>query len=373
MTEKMTIETVPKAPEGPLVFALDRDTATELATLVIGSVVLAASSSSSSVVNGTEPQSLRDVMERLTNAPSDGERQRLQDLATTIDQNVTFWIGASANRNMALFAIRKVLPVLQPDPRRLTAANLDPKRIAFMIVECARAEAPADFAEAVTNTLEQTNINVHILRTVILRSLEHLQRVALREWTERSFEASRTVVAPDLAPAMDLSRDAPNEGFGDRPPNLNVTLDEPISDVPAQVEVAAHAVPVTDTAAPSANGGLETELLEALTVRLSSREPGLLKQNMEVPEIYADPETATSRRHPERPHRRDGGGEARPELAPPPSQTAAPERKQSWAIRFGFLWLVALVAAGTALAALYYRGEMGAVAAALIDLFPSTR
>ena len=254
MTE-MTM-TVPETSEGQ-VLALEPDTATELATFVVGLVILVATPTSLPVAHDTEPQSLRDVVKRLRNAPSHGEQQRLRGLATTIDQNVTFWIGASSHRNAALSAIRHVLPALAPDPRRLKAADLDPKRIAFMVVQCARTEAPADFAEADTAALEQTSINVHILRTMILRSLEHLQRVALREWAERSFEASQTVGAPDAAPTMDLSHDPADDRSAEHPPNLNVALDEPISDVPMQV--GDDTAPVLDNSLPSAKGRLETE------------------------------------------------------------------------------------------------------------------
>ena len=67
-------------------------------------------------------------------------------------------------------AIRNVLPAIEPDPRHLAGANLDPRRIAFLVVERARVEAPADFAEATTNTPDQAEINVHVLQTMILRS-----------------------------------------------------------------------------------------------------------------------------------------------------------------------------------------------------------
>ena len=66
-------------------------------------------------------------------------------------------------------------------------------------------------------------------------------------------------------------------------------------------------------------------------------------------------------------------GEMRPELAAPPSETEPSKPKERSSIRFGFLWLVVVVAVGTTLAALFYRNELGAVAAALVDLFPSTR
>ena len=96
---------------------------------------------------------------------------------------------------------------------------------------------------------------------------------------------------------------------------------------------------------------------------------------MEVPDVYVAGETATEQFH----DAIQNGlaetivvGEARPEPATPRRQSKTLELRQRSGIRFGFLLLVGFVAVGTALAALYYRGEMGAVVDAL-DLFPSTR
>ncbi len=174
---------------------------------MVALVRVAAAPRSFPVDRGSEALSVRRVAERLRNAPSDGERRHLQDLTTTMVQNASFWIGASSKGNDVFSAIRNVLPTIEPDPRHLAGANLDPRRIAFLVVECARVEAPADFAEATTNTPDQAEINVHVLQTMILRSLEHLQRVALREWTERNFEARRSVRLSEAASPMELGPD----------------------------------------------------------------------------------------------------------------------------------------------------------------------
>ena len=187
---------------------------------MVALVRVAAAPRSFPVDRGSEALSVRRVAERLRDAPSDGERRHLQDLKTTMIQNASFWIGASSKGNDVFSAIRNVLPTIEPDPRHLAGANLDPRRIAFLVVECARVESPADFAEATTNTPDQAEINAHVLQTMILRSLEHLQRVALTEWSIRNFEARRSVRLSEPASPMELRLDPSNGGLGERPPKL---------------------------------------------------------------------------------------------------------------------------------------------------------
>ena len=207
---------------------LEHSTATELAAFVIALVTKAASPRPLAVDHGSEAQSVRSVVDRLRNAPSDREWHHLQDLTTTIEQNSLSldWSAKSSERYEALSAVRNVLAALEPDPRRLAAPNLDPRRIAFIVVESARALAPADFAEAVTNDPDQAHLNVHVLRTMILRSLEHLQRVALREWTERNLEDRQSVRAAEVPSPMQLRPDPSNELLADRPPDLDLLADQ---------------------------------------------------------------------------------------------------------------------------------------------------
>ena len=198
-------------------------------------------------------------MDRLRNAPSDREWRHLQDLTTTIEQNASLWIGVpSSERHEALLTVRNVLLALEPDPRRLAAPNLDPRRIAFLVVERARADAPADFAEDVTDNPDQAYLNVHVLRTMILRSLEHLQRVALIEWTERNFEDRRSVRASETASSMELTNRRVHEGITERLHNLDLVADQLTSMLAAELRDDEHAVPVLDTPPPSAEGDLET-------------------------------------------------------------------------------------------------------------------
>ena len=215
---------------------LDHETATELATFVVALVWVTASPRSLPADHGSERQSVRRVAERLRNAPSDAEHRHLQDLTTTIDQNASLWIGvASSERHRALSAVRNVLPALDPDPRRLASANLDPRRIAFLVVERAQAAAPKDFAEAASDTPEQANLNVHVLRTLILRTLEHLQRIGLREWTERRFGDRLSLSAADAAPSMELRPDPSNEGIAEHQPNADLLTDKLASMLAAEL------------------------------------------------------------------------------------------------------------------------------------------
>ena len=126
-------------------------------------------------------------------------------------------------------AVRNVLHALEPDPRRLATPNLDPRRIAFLVVERARAEAPADFAEDISHSPDQAYLNVHALRTLILRSLEHLQRVALTEWTEHNLEDRRSVRASEAASFMELRPDPFDQGIAERLHNLDLVADQLMS------------------------------------------------------------------------------------------------------------------------------------------------
>jgi hypothetical protein len=308
------------------------------------------------------------VAEHLKNAPSESELRYLQALKTAVIQNASFWIGASSEREEVFSAIRNVIPTIEPDPRHLAGANLDPRRIAFLVVERARVEAPADFAEGVTDNPDQAEINVHVLQTMILRSLEHLQRVALTEWSIRNFEVRRSVRLSEAA-SPKLTPDPSNDGFGERPPKL-------MSGLAAELSNVGHAAPALDTALPGTNGDLETELQEALNVQLNWREPGSPTPDMEVPEVSVAPEAAPAGLPDavqSRPAEATGAGETRPELAAPASETEPSKPKENLSVRFGFLWLVVVVAVGTTLAALFYRNELCAVAASVLDLFPSWR
>jgi hypothetical protein len=290
-------------------------------------------------------------------------------------QNASFWIGASSKGNDVFSAIRNVIPTIEPDPRHLAGANLDPRRIAFLVVERARVEAPADFAEGVTDNPDQAAINVHVLQTMILRSLEHLQRVALTEWSIRNFEVRRSVRLSEAA-SPKLTPDPSNDGFGERPPKLDLITDQLVSGLAAGLSNVGHAAPALDTALPLTIGDLETELQEALNVQLNWREPGSATPDMEVPEVSVAPEAAPAGLSDAvqcRPAEATVARETRPELAAPPTETEPSKPKARSSVRFGFLWLVVVVAVGTTLAALFYRNELGAVAASVLDLFPSWR
>ena len=277
---------------------------------MVALVRVAAAPRSFPVDHGSEALSVRRVAEHLRNAPSDGERRHLQDLTTTMVQNASFWIGASSKGNEVFSAIRNVLPDIEPDPRHLAAANLDPRRIAFLVVECARVEAPADFAEATTDTPDQAEINVHVLQTMILRSLEHLQRVALTEWTERNFEARRSVRVSEVASPIELRPDPSNDGFGERPPKLDLITDQFMSALAAELSNVGPAASALETPLPSDDGDLETSIKEVLNVQLNRREHGSPTPDMEVPDglrCSRGRASWSSRRRSEPPSRNDSG------------------------------------------------------------------
>ena len=152
-------------------------------------------------------------------------------------------------------AIRAVIPALEPDPTRLKAADLDPRMIAFLVVDRARAEAPANFADVAIDTADQATLNVHVLRTIIICSVEHLQRVALREWIKPDWQSAR---ASEAASPMESRPGPSNEGIAERIQNLNLVADQLTSMLAAELSNAENAGPVLATPPPSVDGDLET-------------------------------------------------------------------------------------------------------------------
>ena len=243
-------------------------------------------------------------------------------------------------------AVRNVLHALEPDPRRLATPNLDPRRIAFLVVERARAEAPANFAEAVTDNPDQTYLNVHALRTLILRSLEHLQRVALTEWTERNLEDQRSVLAPEAVSPMELRPDPSNEGIAERLHNLDLEADQLMSMLAAELGKVEDAAPALDSPHPSADGDLEADLKDVLSIQLKRREPGFpapspLPHAMDGLAPKAAPAGSPAAAQ-GRAAEKTVTGETRPELDAPPSETEARHLTDRSRDRSGFLRLVKL-------------------------------
>ncbi|MCB1501767.1 MAG: hypothetical protein KDK07_18610 [Bauldia sp.] len=109
---------------------------------------------------------------------------------------------------MAFAAILKILPALEPDAQRLAAANLDPRRLSSYVSDRAREQSPADFFETEADDKEQAAINAYILRTLLFRSLEHLQRVAMRAWMVRLLEDRLPVPALPEEPFLPEITDA---------------------------------------------------------------------------------------------------------------------------------------------------------------------
>jgi hypothetical protein len=276
----------------------------------------------------------------------------------------------------------------------LAAPNLDPRRIAFLVVECARAEAPADFAEAVTDNPDQAYLNVHVLRTMILRSLEHLQRVALREWTERNIEdqqphrgheghpsiegrpdpsveevaerlhdldlaaeqltgmlkadfsdagTSPTLVEPSPEgdpEAGELTPDPSKEGMSELQPDVDLVSDKMASRL--AIDLTDVRLPRPDTALPTADGDLETGIKDVLNTQLKERAtPSPSAERTEAPEVHVAPETAPvslsdvaqiSAAEPTL------VGEVQPELAAPPNQTDGHQPADRPGIRSGLRW-----------------------------------
>jgi hypothetical protein len=179
----------------------------------------------------------------------------------------------------------------------LAAPNLDPRRIAFMVVERARIDAPADFAEDETDSQDQVHLNVHVLRTMILRSLEHLQRVALIEWTERNLEDRQHQRATEVASRVESVPISSDERPVERLQTLGSVTNQPVSLLEAEASITGSAVSGSDPVPLSAVEHLEEDLKEVLDILLIGRSPASATPSS-LPETAETHETGTP---PERP------------------------------------------------------------------------
>jgi hypothetical protein len=359
---------------GQFISEVEDDAAAELATLVVGLITVAALPRSSPVGQGdAAAQVVRTEVFRLRDAPSEAERRHLDELTTTISQNIDFWIGAtSPERHAALLAIRRVLPAIEPDVRRLAAANLDPRRIAFLVVDRARLEAPADFAEAAIGKSEQANYNVHVLRTLINRSIEHLQRIVLRDWVHQH-ATTRAPAPPTAAPAKELRPGVSDDETSARSPNFDFINDQLVTAMAAELSNVGGAVDALNGS--NAGSDLETDIKELLKVQLNNRDRNSTHSPdaLERPRVYRPPAVSQGQlpKANERPAEIPMAVEERPELRTPSLETTPLAPKKRSSVRFGFMWLVVAVAVGTTFAVLFHRGGVDAVAAALRGLFSS--
>jgi hypothetical protein len=245
----------------------------------------------------------------------------VEDLAATIAQKAYLWVRISAaDANAAFEAIRRLLPELQLHLPFETENDLDPKWIASRVVEDAQSRDPTNFAEvSLSAQLEerqqsQVVANVKVLRTVLIRSIEHLQRVALREMIERAQE--RPDVEGGLLPSMSIALE-----YSPAPPALESSR--------------SWRVP----------GGLAKDPVVSGVDTLS--QPGL-----SIGELTAIRSTAP----------------VRPTGLLPNSNTGATGRapaSSKW-------WTLAIIGLGAVVAAWLFRKELVAATAALLDLWRSS-
>lgn len=163
--------------------------AREVAIYTVALIAIAATPRLLPIGDGREPRSVLRLAKELRAATVDDVLARpIEALTTMIEQNVSIWLGISTEKAAAFSAILRIIPTLEPDVHRLASANLDPRRLAFYVSDRARAQSPADFFETEAEDPEQAAINAYILRTLLFRSLEHLQRMAMRAWVVRLLE-----------------------------------------------------------------------------------------------------------------------------------------------------------------------------------------
>jgi len=365
---------------GRAVTQVEHAIAVELATFMVGLITVAVSSPLPTTGHAKPTQLVANAVGRLWTAPSNREWRHIQDLATTIEQNAALWIGMqSAERYDAMLAVRNVLPALEPEPRRLLAPNIDPRRIAFLVVECARAAAPADFAEDMTDTVERTRSNVHALRTLLLRSLEHLQRVAIKEWAERNIEDQQPHRSSGSA-SWRAEPDPEKKGGAEEPLIFDPIADQLASAVAAELE-SFVGVPTADagtdangTQSRSTNKGLEEELKAALEVQLTAREPDTLPLTAGTEPLDRPLHEVSPSSHAEgiRPVETPAV-ETQKRMVVLPSESAAkpPRTSVNAGVRTLVRWMIVIAVGVTLGAAILYRDEISVVAAPVLDLLAS--
>ena len=210
---------------------------------------------------------------------------------------------------------------------------------------------------------------------MILRSLEHLQRVALTEWTERNLEDRRSVRASEAASPMELRPDPSNEGIAERLHNLDLVADQLTSALAAELGDIGDAAPALDKPLLSAEVDLDTEIQKALGAQLNRREPDLptfssLPATIEAPQVDLSAEVdAEGLRDAAQGPAADlmPTGEAKPEVVAPLGETQAAQLTDKSGIPPRLHWVIVVIIVVAVLAALFYRTELAAIAAGLLD------
>jgi hypothetical protein len=228
----------------------------------------------------------------------------------------------------------------------------------------------------VTETPEQAKFNVHVLRTLLLRSLEHLQRVALREWTERNVDDQQPAPASKGIPVGQLEPATSNDALEEGPTASDPITDQLASALAAELGAVGQDVSVMeDTSLLPPSGDLETELKEALAVQLTRPEPvPPVPSFSEEPGEQPTPVEAGPASPLEAAHDSDAPtveGEIRPEVAVPPTEAKQPQPNGRSGVRLRAGWLIVVIAVSGLFAAFLYRDELGALLASVIDLFSS--
>ena len=165
---------------------------------------------------------------------------------------------------------------------------------------------------------------------MILRSLEHLQRVALREWTERNLEDRQSVRAAEVPSPMQLRPDPSNELLADRPPDLDLLADQLATMLAVELNTIGPAAPAADTPLPSTDRDLETDIKDALNLHLTGREPGFAAPSLLAGALESSVATEAAAAGlydaaRSRPTETIVAGEMRPVLAIPPSGAETPQ------------------------------------------------
>jgi hypothetical protein len=102
------------------------------------------------------------------------------------------------------------------------------------------------------------------------------------------------IPSPDGDPeAGELRSDASTEGMAERQPNVELVTDKMASMLAVELTDVGPVGVDAEAALPSADGDLETDIKDVLSIQLKERAtPSPLAQGTEAPEVHVAPETA---------------------------------------------------------------------------------
>lgn len=354
---------------------LDLETAAKLSTFAVALLAVAERHSEPPATSAAEAMSVHHLAESSATAERGSARfQLLRDVAGTVAREGYVWTVIDEQLMIAAVkdaftTVARLLPALDPDARLLAEANADPRSIAEIVVECAGAGYPADFAEAPAGRrqrgerLSQDVTNTIVLRVAIARTLEAVLRhpaagvvtgagPVLNEG-ER-FEALEIDAKEVFDDDADIARSMSPPGVGTGRRSAGRPLESALPPLPDAARPPASVAAAPPTALPTT----ALAQLRAISQVQPAGLPEAVRQRLD------QSQTLFSRVVRQ-------GNNAEPSTAartfPDAIGSAAKHRRAAW-----IWWTLGLIAVGSALAAWVFRKELAGGGAALLELLRSS-